>query len=339
MFDKTLEKLCNANGIAGAEDAIAQMIIDEIKDYCDYQIDNLGNILAFKKGRETPRKKIMMAAHMDEVGFIVTGYTSDGNLSFAKVGGVDDRVIIGRQVLVGPEKIPGVIGTKPIHLQSAEERQTVVDSEKLYVDMGCSSKEEVESLVKLGEQICFKGDFATFGDGCLKGKAIDDRLGCAILIDLIQRELPFDTHFVFCTQEEIGTRGSTVAAYTIAPDVAVVLEATTAADLPGVEGGQAVCRLGKGAVVGFMDSATIYPRDLYELCHKLGAERGIPVQTKTKVAGGNDAGAIHKSRGGVKTIAISAPCRYIHSPYCVVKKSDAEAVMGLCWELLQEIGQ
>ena len=152
----------------------------------------------------------------------------------------------------------------------------------------------------MGEQICFKGDFGTFGDGCLKGKAIDDRLGCAILIDLIQRELPFDTHFAFCVQEEIGTRGSTVAAYTIAPDVAVVLEATTAADLPGVEGEQAVCRLGKGAVVGFMDSATIYPRDLYELCHKLGAERGIPVQTKTKVAGGNDAGAIHKSRGGVK---------------------------------------
>ena len=113
----------------------------------------------------------------------------------------------------------------------------------------------------------------------------------------------------------------------------MVLEATTAADLPGVEGEQAVCRLGKGAVVGFMDSATIYPRDLYELCHELGAERGIPV------AGGNDAGAIHKSRGGVKTIAISAPCRYIHSPYCVVKKSDAEAVKGLCWELLQEIGK
>lgn len=173
----------------------------------------------------------------------------------------------------------------------------------------------------------------------MKGKAIDDRLGCAILIDLIQRELPFDTHFAFCVQEEIGTRGSKVAAYTIAPDVAVVLEATTAADLPGVEGEQAVCRLGKGAVVGFMDSATIYPRDLYELCHKLGAERGIPVQTKTKVAGGNDAGAIHRSRGGVKTIAISAPCRYIHSPYCVVKKSDVEAVKGLCWELLQEIGK
>ena len=339
MFYDTLEKLCNANGVAGGETAVAEMIIEEIKGYCDYETDNLGNILAFKKGRETPRKKMMVAAHMDEVGFIVTGYTSDGNLSFAKVGGVDDRVIIGRQVLVGPEKIPGVIGTKPIHLQTAEERTTVVDSERLYVDIGCSDKEEVESLVKLGEQVCFKGDFGVFGDGTLKGKAIDDRLGCAILIALIQAELPFDTYFAFCVQEEIGTRGSAVAAYTIAPDIAVVLEATTAADLPGVEGEQAVCHLGQGAVVGFMDNSTIYPRDLYELCLKLGAERGIPVQTKTKVAGGNDAGAIHKSRGGVKTIAVSAPCRYIHSPYCVVKKSDAEAVIKLSWELLRELGK
>lgn len=339
MFYENLKALCNLNGISGAEEAVAQWIINQIKGCCDYQVDNLGNILAFKKGRVAPCKKIMLAAHMDEVGFIVTGYTADGNLNFAKVGGVDDRVIIGRQVLVGPDKIPGVIGTKPVHLQSAEERKTVVDSERLYVDMGCSNKEEAESLVKLGEQICFQGDFGEFGDGCLKGKAIDDRLGCAVLIDLIRRELPFDTHFAFCVQEEIGTRGSKVAAYTIAPDVAVVLEATTAADLPGVEGEQEVCKLGKGAVVGFMDNATIYPRDLYELCHKLGAERGIPVQTKTKVAGGNDAGAIHRSRGGVKTIAISAPCRYIHSPYCVVKKSDAEAVMRLCWELLQELGK
>lgn len=339
MFYDTLEKLCNANGISGAEIDIAGMIIDEIKDYCDYQIDNLGNILAFKKGKKTPQKKIMMAAHMDEVGFIVTGYTSDGNLTFAKVGGIDDRVIIGRQVLVGPEKLPGVIGTKAIHLQTAEERKTVVESDKLYIDLGCSDREEVQNLVKLGEQVCFKGDFGVFGDGFLKGKAIDDRLGCAILIALIQSELPCDTHFAFCVQEEIGTRGSAVAAYTIAPDVAVVLEATTAADLPGVEGEQAVCKLGKGAVVGFMDHSTIYPKDLYDLCHKLGAERDIPVQTKTKVAGGNDAGAIHKSRGGVKTIAISAPCRYIHSPYCVVKKSDAEAVMKLSWELLQEISK
>ena len=191
MFYENVKELCNLNGISGAEEAVAQWIIDKIKNYCDYQIDNLGNILAFKKGREAPRKKIMLAAHMDEVGFIVTGYTADGNLNFAKVGGVDDRVIIGRQVLVGSDKIPGVIGTKPVHLQSAEERKTVVDSERLYVDMGCSSKEEAESLVKLGEQICFKGDFGEFGDGCWKGKAIDDRLGCAVLIDLMGENFRF----------------------------------------------------------------------------------------------------------------------------------------------------
>ncbi len=336
---RILEKLCNENGISGAETHIADIIIDEIKGFCEYSIDNLGNIIAFKKGKKTPSKKIMVAAHMDEVGFIVTGYTSDGNLTFAKVGGIDDRVIIGRRVFVGDKKIPGVIGTKAVHLQSADERKTVVPYDKLYIDIGCKDKTEAEDIVNRGEQVCFDGKFSSFGDGYFKGKAIDDRMGCAIMIDLIKQELLYDTYFAFCVQEEIGCRGSKVAAFSVDPDVAVVLEATTAADLPGVSGDDKVCTLGDGAVVGFMDCATIYPRDLYELCHKIGREKNIPVQTKTKVSGGNDAGAIHKSGSGVKTIAVSVPCRYIHSPYCVVKKCDVEAVKMLTTELLKEIGE
>ncbi|MEG2597484.1 MAG: M42 family peptidase, partial [Oscillospiraceae bacterium] len=217
MFTQLLQKLCNENGISGAEETIAARIINEIKDHCEYQIDPLGNILAFKKGAAVPTKKIMVAAHMDEVGLIVTGYTTDGNLCFSKVGGIDDRVIIGRQVSVGKEKIPGVIGTKPIHLQSDEERKTVVSADNLYVDIGCDTDEEARALIPLGEFICFWADFAAFGNGCFKGKAIDDRLGCAMMIEQIQSSLPFDTMFAFCVQEEIGTRGSAVAAYTLNP--------------------------------------------------------------------------------------------------------------------------
>jgi len=336
---KILENLCNANGISGAEAQVRDIIVDEIKDFCEYSIDNLGNVIAFKKGKKAPSKKIMVAAHMDEVGFIVTGYTSDGNLTFAKVGGIDDRVIIGRRVFAGDKRIPGVIGTKAVHLQSAEERKSVVSYDKLYIDIGCRDKSEAETLINRGDQVCFDGKFDAFGDGYFKGKAIDDRMGCAVMIDLIKSELFYDTYFAFCVQEEIGCRGSRVAAFSVNPDVSVVLEATTAADLPEVNGDNKVCVLGDGAVVGFMDCSTMYPKDLYELCHKIGREKNIPVQTKTRVSGGNDAGAIHKSGSGVKTIAVSAPCRYIHSPYCVVKKEDIEAVKMLTAELLKEIGE
>ncbi len=336
---KLLEKLCNENGISGAETSVRDIIIDEIKDFCEYSVDNSGNIIAFKKGKKSPKKKIMVAAHMDEVGFIVTGYTSDGNLTFAKVGGIDDRVIIGRRVFVGDDKIPGVIGTKAVHLQSADERKSVVSYDKLYIDIGCKDKSEAESFVSRGEQVCFDGKFDSFGNGFFKGKAIDDRMGCAIMVSLIKEELLYDTYFAFCVQEEIGCRGSKVAAFSVNPDVAVVLEATTAADLPDVSGDDKVCTLGDGAVVGFMDCATMYPKDLYKLCHKIGKEKNIKVQTKTKVSGGNDAGAIHKAVSGVKTIAVSVPCRYIHSPYCVVKKDDIEAVKSLTTELLKEIGE
>lgn len=339
MFYEVLEKLCNLNGISGAEILVREEIIKQIKDYCEYNVDNLGNILAFKKGKNVPKKRVMVSAHMDEVGLIITGYTSDGNLTFSKVGGIDDRVIIGRKVFVGDEKIVGVIGTKAVHLQSAEERKTVVTSDKLYIDIGCTDKAEAEKNVMLGEQACFEGNLKTFGNGYLKGKAIDDRFGCAIMIELIKSELLYDTHFAFCVQEEVGTRGSKVASYSISPDVAIVLEATTASDLPEVNGAERVCELGKGAVVGFMDSATIYPKDLYKLCFKIANENGVPIQTKTKVAGGNDAGAIHKSCGGVKTIAISVPCRYIHSPFCVVKKEDIESVKKLTEKLLEEISE
>ncbi len=270
---------------------------------------------------------------------IVTGFAPDGGLCFTTVGGVDARVILGRQVVVGDDRIPGVIGTKAVHMQSEEERKTAVPVDKLYIDIGCSSKEEAMELVSPGDEVCFPAGFGEFGNGFLKGKAIDDRFGCAVMIDMIRSELPCDCWFSFTVQEEVGCRGAAGAAFSVAPDYAIALEATTAADLAGVNEPKTVCSLGKGAVVGFMDRSTIYPRDLYRLCHQLGAEKGIPVQTKSMVAGGNNAGAIHKTAGGIRTIAISAPCRYLHSPFCVVKESDLLAVRDLAWALLEKLGE
>jgi endoglucanase len=209
----------------------------------------------------------------------------------------------------------------------------------MYVDIGASTKEETERYVTLGDSINFYSKYETFGDGCVKSKALDDRVGCAIMVDLIRSELEYDTYFSFVTQEEVGLRGSKVASYTVNPDYAIVLEGTTAGDIGGATGAKRVCNLGDGAVVSYMDRRTIYDKELYNLCFSISKEEGIPCQTKTMVAGGNDSGAIHISRGGVRTIAISVPCRYIHSSASVMALADAYASEDLTKTLISRINR
>lgn len=319
-----LEKLCQINGTSGDEGKVRDYIISQIKDYCEYTVDPLGSIIAYKKGASSAKNKVMISAHMDEVGMIVTSIKSDGTITVSEVGGVDPRVVIGRQVSVGESGINGVVGAKAIHNLSADERKKAPKFSSLYVDIGATNKEEAEKLVSLGDRVHFSSEFVSFGDGFIKGKAIDDRFGCAVMIELIQSELPYDCTFTFVVQEEVGLRGARPAAYTVDPDFALVLEATTAADIPLASGEKRCCELGKGAVVSHMDRSTIYDKELYNISREISKEQGIGWQTKTMVAGGNDSGAIHISRGGVRTTAISAPCRYLHSPSCVVKLSDLE---------------
>ncbi len=332
-----LKELCTINGISGHEDKVRDYIIEQIKGLCEYRIDNLGNLICFKKGKSTPKNKVMLSAHMDEVGFVVNFINKDGTLKISSVGGVDSRVVFGRQVLVGEKQLVGVIGSKAVHNLTTDEKEVAIKFENLYVDIGAKSKEEAESLVTLGEPVVFKSDFLDFGDGCIKSKAIDDRLGCAVLIKLIKPDLEYDTYFTFVVQEEIGLRGARTAAFSVEPDVAIVIESTTAADIPEVSAEKRVCQLNKGAVIGFMDKSTIYNKELYNLAFQTAKENNIPCQTKTMIAGGNDSGAIHISRGGVKTIAISVPCRYLHSASCVIYKTDFKAVSDLAEALLQKV--
>ena len=224
---QNLEKLCSISGISGREKAVSEEIEQQIKGHCEYHYDNLGNLIAVKKGKNQANHKVMISAHMDEVGMIITSVTSDGMLRFAPVGGIDSRVLIGRSVLVG-EKMYGVIGTKAVHLQSPEERKTAVKSDDLFIDIGAIDKEDALKHISLGESVCFDSPFVSFGNGFLKGKAIDDRFGCALMIRMIQSDLEYDTTFVFCVQEEVGLRGAKAAAYTVNPDFAIVCEATTA---------------------------------------------------------------------------------------------------------------
>ncbi|MCH5194012.1 MAG: M42 family metallopeptidase [Oscillospiraceae bacterium] len=337
MNIELLKKLCLINGTSGDEGRVREFIISEIKDHCDYSVDPLGNIIAVKKGKSPAKNKVMVSAHMDEVGMIVTSVKSDGTLTVSSVGGVDARVAVGRPVRVGDSGIAGVVGSKAVHNLSADEKKTAPKFSGLYVDIGAEDKASAEKLVSLGDRVHFVSDFAEYGDGFIKGKAIDDRFGCAVMINLIQSELPYDCTFTFVVQEEVGLRGSRTAAYTVDPQFALVLESTTAADIPLASGEKRCCELGKGAVVSYMDRSTIYDNELYRLSKETAEKLGIGWQTKTMVAGGNDSGAIHISRGGVRTLAISAPCRYLHSPCCVVKLSDLIECEKLASAMLEKM--
>ncbi|HNX64614.1 MAG TPA: M42 family peptidase [Oscillospiraceae bacterium] len=332
-----LEKLCQLNGTSGNENAVRDFIIEQIKDNCTYTVDNLSNLIAEKKGLKTPLKKIMVAAHMDEVALIVNYIREDGSLSISPVGGIDPLSVMGRKVSING--ISGVIGSKAVHHLSDDEKKTPPKFKDLFIDIGSDSKKRSEKYIKLGDIAYFDSDFVRFGDDYIKGKAIDDRFGCKIMIDLINGEISYDTTFVFTAQEEIGTRGSKAAAFSVAPDFAIVLETTTAADIPVASGEKRVCALKKGAVVSYMDRGTIYDKELYNLAFKTAEENNIPIQTKTMVAGGNDSGAIHVSGKGVRTLAISAPCRYLHSPSCVVNSADLDACARLAKAIIEKIGE
>jgi endoglucanase len=321
-----LEELCALPGISGREAPVREWLIAHLPEGAAYETDPLGNLIVNKANA-----KVMLCAHMDEVGMIVTYITEEGCLRFAHVGGVEEAAYLGRQVLVRGE-LPGVVGVTPVHLLESGDRQKILEEESLYIDIGARSKAQAEEAVRLGDFVTFAPGFVRFGEGFIRSKALDDRLGCLLLLELLHEHPGLCA--VFSAREEIGGAAG-AAAFTVAPQYAIVLEATTAADLPGVEGAAQVCTLGGGAVVPFMDKGTVYPFDLYARAMELAAEHGIPAQTKTRIAGGTDARGIHMSRGGVPTVGLAAPCRNLHSPSCVIQESDARAVYDLAnllWE-------
>ena len=337
MIDYSLlKKLCKARGVSGDESAVRKLIINEIKDHADYHIDNLGNIIAHKKGRNPAKNRLMLSAHMDEVGLMITDVTSDGFLKFDEVGGIDRRVLLGKTVAVGKNQIHGVIGVKPVHLCKGDENKTIPEYSEMYIDIGAASTEEALSFVNIGDVVSYCSNY-TENNNTICSKAIDDRFGCYVLIELIKSDLEFDADFVFAVQEEVGLRGAKVAAYSVDPEFALVIETTTSAEIPEVDKSAQVCNLGKGAVISVMDRRTIYDKEMVDLAFLTAKEINVKAQHKRAVAGGNDAGAIHQSRGGVRTLAISLPCRYLHAPNTVASKADCESVLALAKKMCELI--
>lgn len=325
MFLKELTELC---GVSGCEYEVRNYIKEKLKEIgCDYYTDRIGNVIAHNKGKKS--KTIMLAAHMDEVGLIVTHIDANGFIKFKAVGGIDPRVLNSKVVLVGENKIPGVIGSKAVHLMSQEERGKTIPIDKLYIDIGTYSKEESEKKVSIGDYVAFKSDYVEFGNDLIKAKALDDRVGCSILLELLSMKLDVDFYGVFTVMEEVGLRGANTAAYVINPDFGIVLEGTVSADMPEIDEHNKSTIIGKGASISIMDSSTIYDIETVRYVEKIARENNIKYQLRKSSSGGNDAGVIHKTKEGAKVVAISVPCRYIHSPVNVACKEDYKSVLEL----------
>lgn len=326
----TLKTLCLLSGVSSFEDEVRNYIKDRVASRADsIRVDAMGNLIVFKKGAKPSGNKLMLCAHMDEVGLIIRAITEDGYLKFACVGGIDRRVLLGKRVAVGDKKVTGIIGLKAIHMTSPEERKRVPKLEEYYIDIGAKDKEAAEALVNIGDCGVFVSDVVEFGSGMLKAKAIDDRVGCAILIKLLEEDLPMDCTFVFTVQEEVGTRGAFGSAFSITPEIAMVLEGTTAADNPALDEHCQVCWPGKGPVISWMDGSAVYDRDLFELLRDLADRNNVPWQMKHYLAGGTDAGAIQRTKDGVRVTGISAAVRYLHAPSSVASISDMEHMLTL----------
>ncbi len=333
-----LKELTTLRGVPGAEDEVFDFIFEKIKDNCDeiYR-DSIGNLIAVKRCGLNNARKIMVSAHMDEVALIITKITEEGFLKFDTLGGIDTSVLVSKKVLVGKNAICGVIGAKAIHLQKKSERGKGIEIEELYIDIGAKDKKDAEKRVSLGDYATFLSDYVEFGDGFVKAKALDDRIGCDIMIDLAKNSYNFDLYLTFTAQEETGLRGAQIAVNRINPDFAIVLETTACSDTFGSLKKDYSTIAGGGVVLSFADMRTYYSKEILKDISNVAKKYNIPFQYKKTVSGGNDAGVIHLSCGGIKTITMSVPTKYIHSPSSVIKLSDYDAMKQLALRYLQEV--
>ncbi len=328
-----VKELASLNAPSGFEDSVRSFIKERV---CvdEMYTDSIGNLICHKKGHG---KKVMISAHMDEVGLIITEITDNGFLRFSTLGGIETAVLCSKKVLIGENSVPGIVSAKAIHLQKSDEVTTPLKLKDLCIDIGAKDKESAEKLVNMGDFAVFDGEYTPFGENLVKSKALDDRVGCAIMLELIKENYESDMYFVFTVQEELGLRGAQVAAYNIKPDIALVIEGTTCSDVYGSKPHNQVTNLGGGAVLTAMDRAAISDKSYYDFIMKTAKENCIPLQIKRTSMGGTDAGAIQRSGAGVKTAVIAVPCRYIHSPVSVMNLSDAESVYKLSKAVLKSI--
>jgi len=332
---KLLERLCNACAVSGDEGEVRKIVLEEVTSYADkLKVDAMGNVLVTKKGSGRNRLRVMLDAHMDEVGFILVSDEGDGLFKFQTVGGVDPRNLLGKPVLVGKEHLPGVIGMKPVHLTDASERKRKPSIDSLRIDIG------LKANAKPGEWATFATRFKRVGPSIM-AKAIDDRIGVATLIELV-RNAPenIDLLAAFTVQEEVGLRGAKIAAYAFDPDLAIAIDSTPAHDLPNHDGSESHyynTKLGLGPAIYVYNNATIDDPRLVRFLKVTAEAEGIPYQIRQPGGGGTDAGAIQRTRMGVPVVSVSVPGRYAHTPIGLCRADDWKNTLKLLHVALSRI--
>ncbi len=338
MMNEILKQLTEAVGVSGDEKEVRILIRDLIAGYVDkWQVDSMGNLIAVKKGDGTSPMRVMIDAHMDEVGLMITGVDRDGTLKFTTVGGFDDRAILGKVVQVGPKRLNGVIGARPIHLLKRSALNRVVEKESMRIDIGANDKNQAAAKVKPGQTAAFVTAYEEIGE-CAIGKAFDDRAGCAVVIELLRRQaFPFDLIATFTVQEEVGLRGAGVVAYGLKPDAAFVFECTPAFDQPNEDDVSPNVALGKGPSVYVMDRGTIQdPRLVAHIVETATSEK-IPFQIRQPGGGGTNTSAIQRAGSGVPAATIATPARYLHSPVSMINLGDFGHVVELADKCLRRL--
>ena len=338
-----LKKLSNAPGVSGFEESIRKIMKDELKDHVDtIEIDGLGNFIAVKKGK-ADGKKIMLAAHMDEIGLMVKHIDKEGFVKFTKIGGINDQMLLNQEVYIHSDdgkKVLGVIGAKPPHRMKAAEKRKVVEYENMFIDIGASSKEEAEKMVSVGDPITIKHEYSELQDNLVTGKAFDNRVGCYVLIEAMKRVKTDATIYgVGTVQEEVGLKGARTSAFKINPDIAIALDVTIAGDHPGIKEEEAPAKLNGGPAIILTDASgrgiITHPTVKKLLIDTADAEK-IPYQLEVSEGGTTDATAIHLTREGIPTGVLSVPTRYIHTPVEVVSLEDIENTIKLLVAALEK---
>ncbi len=328
-----LKTLSSAFGPSGCEDEVRKILSDFMSNYCDevYE-DKMGNLICHQKGKLIGGKSIMLSAHMDEVGFIISHITEDGYLKFQTVGGIDPNVLISKRVVIGENKVGGVIGTAPAHHQ--KEAKNVSESD-LYIDIGATSREDAKRYIEIGDYACFDSGFVLFGDNMVKSKALDDRIGCYILTEIAKVQKELDIYYTFVVQEEVGCRGAKITAKAINPIFAIVLEGTTCSDVPGTDEFGFSTHLKCGPALSMRDGGAYADIGLTNEIINVAKKRNIKWQYKQTTKGGNDSSSIQVSGGGYKVASVSVPCRYIHSQSNVASLEDIENTIALIKAFLE----
>ena len=325
------KKIAELPGVSGREEAVRAALLKLFKPVTDeIRVDNMGNIIAYKKGRGV--RKLMLAAHMDEIGLMVNHIDDAGFIHFVPVGGIDARTLLAQRVIIHAAKGPltGVIGTKPVHLLETAESSKVVPVKNLFIDAGLPPAQAKE-LIAAGDTVSLDRTAVEFGADFINSKSVDDRAGVYIILEALKKVKKFDcdVYAALNVQEEVGLRGAVTSAYGIDPDLALVVDATAANDLPSTPRHEYNCAVGKGVAITVMDSGTIVNPQIVKTLKTLADEKGIMSQPKISARGSNDAAAIHKTKNGVPTGILSLPTRYIHSSIETASKADIDAAVDL----------